>query len=280
MNFEEQALTFRCGDAVLIGIAAIPEKPTQRGVLVVVGGPQYRVGSHRQFLLLSRQLAEAGVPVLRFDYRGMGDSDGEIRTFEAVDEDISMAIDAFFQAVPSLREVVIWGLCDAASAALMYVARDKRVSGLVLANPWVRTSQGMAKTMVKHYYGSRFLQREFWQKLLSGQVNIIASARSFAGSVCSAMVKKKTPASEVLPFPERMALGLEGFTGPVLMMLSGQDLTAQEFEEMTKTSPTWQRALKRPRLEWRRLEEATHTFSTKAWRDQAGRWTIDWLKSW
>ena len=28
-----------------------------RGVLVVVGGPQTRVGSHRQFVLLARQLA-------------------------------------------------------------------------------------------------------------------------------------------------------------------------------------------------------------------------------
>src|SRR5690349_24048098 len=55
-----------------------------RGVLLVVGGPQYRVGSHRQFALLCRRLAGRGVPALRFDYRGMGDADGAARTFESV----------------------------------------------------------------------------------------------------------------------------------------------------------------------------------------------------
>jgi alpha/beta superfamily hydrolase len=48
-------------------------------VLVIVGGPQYRAGSHRQFTLLARSLAEQGFAVLRFDYRGMGDSTGAMR---------------------------------------------------------------------------------------------------------------------------------------------------------------------------------------------------------
>jgi len=47
------------------------------GVLIVVGGPQYRVGSHRQFVMLARFLADHGVPCMRFDYRGMGDVSGE-----------------------------------------------------------------------------------------------------------------------------------------------------------------------------------------------------------
>src|SRR2546426_395659 len=229
MKFEEQAVTFHCRDATLIGVLTLPEKSIQRGVLIMVGGPQYRVGSHRQFLLLSRQLADAGIPVLRFDYRGMGDSEGEMRNFEAVDEDLDVAIDTFFQRIPSLREVVIWGLCDAGSAAAMYVGRDRRISGLALANPWVRTPEGMAKMMVKYYYGSRFLQREFWQKLLSGQVNVFSSLCGFAGTMLGSLAKRETASSEVLPFPERMAIGLERFSGPVLIILSGQDLTAREF---------------------------------------------------
>ena len=48
----------------------------------MVGGPQYRVGSHRQFTLMARAFAAAGYPVLRFDYRGIGDSEGESRGFE------------------------------------------------------------------------------------------------------------------------------------------------------------------------------------------------------
>src|SRR5450830_826016 len=133
--FEERSLSFTCDGAQLFGIASIPAVPAARGVLIVVGGPQYRAGSHRQFTLLARSLAEQGIAAMRFDYRGMGDSAGAVRSFEDVDEDLRCAIDAFQQAVPAVRELVIWGLCDAASAALFYAHTDPRVCGLVLLNP-------------------------------------------------------------------------------------------------------------------------------------------------
>ncbi|MGB0712180.1 MAG: hydrolase 2, exosortase A system-associated, partial [Gammaproteobacteria bacterium] len=88
------------------------------GVVVVVGGPQYRVGSHRQFVLLARDLAGAGIPVMRFDYNGMGDSEGGSAHFEACGGDIRAAVDALVEGCPSLGGVVLWGLCDGASAAM------------------------------------------------------------------------------------------------------------------------------------------------------------------
>ena len=99
MIYHEQAIRFECADDSLFGILSIPDQPISRGVLIVVGGPQYRVGSHRQFTLLARHLATAGIPVMRYDYRGMGDSEGEIRTFENLHDDLHTAIDQFFLAL-------------------------------------------------------------------------------------------------------------------------------------------------------------------------------------
>jgi len=65
-------------------------------VLIIVGGPQYRVGSHRQFVLLARHLAAQGIPVMRFDVRGMGDSKGKPRNFGQLDDDLRAATDCFF----------------------------------------------------------------------------------------------------------------------------------------------------------------------------------------
>ena len=103
MNFEERALGFSCHDSWLYGILSLPEKVISRGILIVVGGPQYRVGSHRQFMLLARHLAAHGVPVMCFDCRGMGDSEGDARNFEGIEDDLYCAIDQFFEEVDSLK---------------------------------------------------------------------------------------------------------------------------------------------------------------------------------
>lgn len=120
MKFTEHALCFSCAGDELVGIVSTPEVPKPVGVLVLVGGPQYRVGSHRQFLLLAWALSEAGFPVMRFDYRGMGDSTGDLRDFETVNDDIAAAIGVFRQQCPDVAKIVLWGLCDAASASLIY----------------------------------------------------------------------------------------------------------------------------------------------------------------
>ena len=61
---------------------------------MIKGGPQYRVNSHRQFLLLSRALPAARHPVMRFDYRGMGDSESQPRDVQMESADIAAALDA------------------------------------------------------------------------------------------------------------------------------------------------------------------------------------------
>ena len=71
----EQAFTFDCDGESLLGLlhrpaADAPADAEQTGVVIIVGGPQYRAGSHRQFVHLARALAGAGHPVLRFDVRG------------------------------------------------------------------------------------------------------------------------------------------------------------------------------------------------------------------
>jgi exosortase A-associated hydrolase 1 len=279
MNFSEEALSFACGADTLLGLLARPEASASCGVLLIVGGPQYRVGSHRQFLLLSRRLAAAGIPVLRFDYRGMGDSSGDMRDFESVSDDIAAALDAFARALPKLQHFVLWGLCDAASAALLYCRerRDPRVAGLCLLNPWVRSEATLARTQVKHYYGQRLLQREFWLKLLRGQVPVVGALQSFWRSLRLSTAKVPDEASQ--PFQSRMAEGLQRFAGPVLIVLSGRDYTAREFVECAASNPAWAGLLAQPRLQQVEIADADHTFSRAAWRGEVERATLDWLRS-
>ena len=61
MGFEERAVSFACQGDALYGVLSLPQGACTRGVLIVVGGPQYRAGSHRQFTLLARSLAAQGL---------------------------------------------------------------------------------------------------------------------------------------------------------------------------------------------------------------------------
>ena len=275
MSAARRAVAFACEGEWLYGVIDSPAQPARRGVLVVVGGPQYRAGSHRQFTLLARTLAASGSPAMRFDYRGMGDSEGAIRDFEAVGADLRAAVDAFFEHEPQLEEVVLWGLCDGASAALMYAAGDARVTGLVLLNPWVRTEAGAAKATLKHYYRDRLLDGALWKKIASGRFDAMGAARSFAQ-----VLKRSKAAAEPAALPERMAAGLQAFGGKVLVILSGADLTAQEFGDLAGASPHWQQLMASPRVTRKTLPRADHTCSRADWKDQVSAWTSDWLRSW
>ncbi len=284
MSFEETALVFSCEGDALVGILTQPAVAQSRGVLLIVGGPQYRVGSHRQFVLLSRGLAQAGIPSLRFDYRGMGDSAGEQRDFEQIGQDIRAAADIFFTHMPQMRELVLWGLCDAASAAMLYAHHDARISGMVLLNPWVRTPEGLAKAQLKHYYWTRLRDGVFWRKFFSGHFDVFSSARGLLGGLAQVLKKKikleHHDAAAPLSLPERMCVALGKFNGRVLFILSGQDLTAREFEDVVRASSTWQVRLGLPSVTQCHLADANHTFSQQVWRDRVIDWTESWVRSW
>lgn len=274
----ERVLAWPCGADRLVGIVSVPDEAAcDLAVVIIVGGPQYRVGSHRQFTLLARQLASAGYPTLRFDYRGMGDSDGDARDFESVTKDIASALDALQSHMPSVRRVALWGLCDGASAALIYVQAtgDERVTGLCLLNPWVRSDQGLAKARVKHYYLHRLRQPDFWRKLFNGKVaarSVVDLARNVGNAG-----RREPPRREAPSFKERMLEGFVGFQGVVLVFLSANDITAQEFVQHTRDHPSWSRAMASARVQRQDVHGADHTFSTPAAHRALVQGTEDWL---
>jgi uncharacterized protein len=281
MNFEEHAFIFESNGEALVGVVAVPASAGRVGVLIIVGGPQYRVGSHRQFLLLARALARNGVPTLRFDCRGMGDSTGNMRSFDDIGPDIAVAIDTFHERCPELDRIVLWGLCDGASAALLYwqATLDPRIAGMVLLNPWVRSDASLAKTHIKHYYGQRLLEKDFWIKLLAGKVNFLRGMRGFMGNLVLARnAAERSSTTEAIDFQDRMAQGMRSFKGRMLLILSGRDLTAKEFLEHAQVSSHWSGLLDGADVDRHDLPEADHTFSLARWSQDVEARTLRWLR--
>jgi exosortase A-associated hydrolase 1 len=251
MNYEQRALQFSCQGSALVGIIDIPERPIARGVLVIGGGPQYRVGSHRQYTLLARLLAPRGIPVLRFDYRGMGDSEGAPRAFDAIHEDIRAAIREFMLQAPDLKEIVIWGLGDGASAASLYAHTDPRVRGLVLLNPWAGGADGAAQPALRPQLLARFGEIGFWKK--AGNRHAMA-------------------VDPGMPVPQRIVASLACFDGAALVVVGGADAVGRAFADLMERHDTPGRRVT--------IAGANHTFASREWRDEVAELSANWIVSW
>jgi len=265
----------------LLGMAHVPAVPARRGVLAIVaGGPQYRAGCCRQLVLMARSLAARGIPVFRFDHRGLGDSSGEYRGFEHVGADIDAAIEKFRCVVPSVEELVLWGGCDAASAALIHGPGNPRVVGLILGNPWVHSEQTEAQVLVKHYYWQRLREKTFWLKLLRFRINPFSKLASLVQAVRRSKGGGGDRQGSQAPFPNRMLNGLTQFRGRILLMMSGLSLLSREFDQLVAGSAEWQKAVDAADITRVEFPDADQAFSTIAARDGVIKAAGDWLIAW
>lgn len=276
-GFHEQPACMALNEDQLLGILTLPADGVPRSValLMLVGGPQYRAGAHRQFVHLARTVAAAGWPVLRFDVRGMGDSTGRARGFEDQDDDVRVALDTLVQTCPGVRHVLLWGLCDGASAAALYVARtaDPRVGGLLLLNPWVHSDELEASVQLRHWYGQRLFQVSFWRKLLHGRVGW-SSLKAWLETVRTARAAAASTDGPEPDFRQGMLRGLRLAPRSGLVLLSRLDATAQAFDLLCQRSATWAQQVRQNHLRVQWLEDADHTLTQPSHRAHVAELTL------
>ncbi len=274
----EFPVVFKCEGTELIGIVNYPSDATV-GVVLIAGGDQYRVGSHRLFVQLARSFATAGIAVMRYDHRGIGDNRGRYGGFENTFADVAAALEKFVAEVPSLTHVVLCGLCDGASAALMAGHQLESVGGIVLINPWVHSSNLEARVRIEGYYMTRLKGKEFWKKLITGQLEVINSLLSLVGYLIHFLKSALNPERTMMRSPGylyRMLVGLRRFKGSIMVVLSGSDLVAQEFRELLRMDERWRATVKRNQVQIVEFDNADHSFTSPEQRStletQIGNW--------
>lgn len=289
----EQPVVFQSQDHWLAGIVHHGEQirtaGVRRGVIIIVGGPQTRVGSHRQFVLLARYLARHGISVFRFDYAGIGDSEGELSDFLAAPPDIGPAIEQFMASCPGLESIALWGLCDGASAILLYLSQRQAaiVNCIIVANPWVEQRQSKAKTLLKHYYLERLFCAGLWRKIIGGKFEFGAAVTGVSRAIINifrrdgATIKLTGQAGRPKfnqdNFVYYMKQGLANFNGHGHLILSGQDLVAREFCQLLADDPEWRQLISQKFGSQLDLELSNHTFANATWRCAVEKFTVDKL---
>lgn len=289
MFYTEKAVTFECESDLLFGILTVPSTPASTAVLVIVGGPQYRVGSHRQFVQLARSLATSGFSVLRFDVRGMGDSGGIKKDFQHVSKDIKSAKEFLLNTSKKIESIVLWGLCDGASAALLYHHhyKDPQVKGLCLLNPWIRSEKSFALNTVKYYYLNRLLQAEFWKKFFNGGISwneiieflkkltLIANAKLIDFFKRTANNGNKINRKKYQDLMDEARLSFEG---KILIFLSQKDFISKEFIDHLASTSAWP-IKETGKYSFFEVAGADHTFTQTSARHFVEQKTIHWINS-
>lgn len=156
--------------------ATLDEAANDVGLLIVSGGNEVRAGAHRGMAMLAARIAADGIPVLRFDRRGVGDSTGTNAGYRSSAPDIAAAVAAL--RASGARRVVGFGNCDAASALALY-GRAAGIDAVLLANPWIVDPCGdlPPRAAIRATYAARLRDPTSLSRLLTGRVSLPRLAR-------------------------------------------------------------------------------------------------------
>lgn len=244
-NVSRRVITFPCEGAMLFG--TLDEAPGRTGLLIASGGNEIRIGAHRGMAWLAAQVAAAGHPVLRYDRRGIGDSEGENGGFESAGPDLAAALAAFREQ--GVERVIGFGNCDAAS---LLALDGGALDGLVLANPWVIEAADdlPPPAAIRARYAERLRDPAEWRRLLTGGVDMGKLVRG---------VGRMLPGKSAGGLADRIAAGLRGFNGPITLLLAERDNTAIAFADAWRGKAF---DAVRDEVKIERLPSASHSFAS------------------
>jgi len=251
---------FNAGSVRLAGIYHPPEmqRPGRPvGCLILVGGPQYRAGAHRHYVTLGRFLAARGISVLRFDYRGMGDSEGLPEDLRGRGEDIAAAAQALNQKVGKDAQLFSWGLCEAASAIFLHHDKIPNLSGAIIANPWVADTRLDAKLQFRLDVKSAMSPNNILDRIRGSASHVLAVKQGFLELFARTEILGDDDIAEL---PDSFA-GFIQRNVPTLYLASQSDRERETFDYAVKVDPRWRRAGCSPLIVRHDLEGADHTFS-------------------
>jgi pimeloyl-ACP methyl ester carboxylesterase len=189
----ERTVSLERGGGQLFGVLAEPiGDPAGLCAVLLNAGPQRHTGPNRMWVEIARRWAARGVPTLRIDLAGIGDSDGDtealvrVRTFYLPEyvEQVREALDMLAERGLPDRFLLL-GLCAGAYWCLQAALQDERVAGIAMLNPGTLTWDEWRYTRDRtQELRERLFLASTWRRALRGELTLarhLETARAIAG---------------------------------------------------------------------------------------------------
>jgi alpha-beta hydrolase superfamily lysophospholipase len=244
-------------------------------VLLLSGGFNHHVGQNRMFTRWARAWAALGIPCLRFDLAGFGDSrasdaepEGQLHSLGSI-ADLQAAMD-HLAAVSGSRRFAIVGLCSGAFIGFHTALADSRVASLALLNWTYFYPAGVSATVRSRYRSLRFylaavMLRSTWQKLLRGRVDVRGIAKHFLSSMMRRLRWNLLPRGPAIDHVGRLARDMRVLAArgvKSLIVYNGDETAIDELHEQLGVEERRLRTLGLLRVEI--LDGTDHIF-TPTW---------------
>lgn len=182
----------------LFGILAEPTDPPPPGPCLVMlnSGAIRRVGPNRMWVEFCRHWAAKGIPTLRLDLEGIGDSDGDAARITRLYPSVMYTEARIGQAIAAIdmleqrglgNRFILGGLCSGAYWSFHAACRDERVSAVFMINPRILFWDGVIQA--ERDNRKMALRTSKWRRVLRGEVSL-ARAIAFLGHASVTMPRQ------------------------------------------------------------------------------------------
>jgi hypothetical protein len=290
----------------LFGVLHTPAIPRPDGLAVILLSPgvKMRVGPEGLYKRMADHLVGLGIPVFRYDFYGLGDSEGtlheellrDVYNHIEVGRFVDDTIDAmdWMQRHHGTRRFILSGLCGGAITGLLAGSRDARVAGLlglgitpVLASRAAEASLYMTAGQLektRQKYIRRLLRPQAWLRLLT-----FRSDYKLIWRFLSQPLKRQLPKAAVAetPPPEQdnanplfppAFFKMLASKRPMLLVFGGTDRLQWEFEEKFVARHREKLAALPPLYDVHIVKDANHVLSWREWQNEMLEVSTRWLQ--
>jgi pimeloyl-ACP methyl ester carboxylesterase len=313
---EIEAVSFKNAQGLtLFGSLHSPKAPKSGLPLVVLLSPgvKMRVGPGRLYVPLTELLVSLGHRVLRFDFYGLGDSEGDLTETLLADvynnievgryvDDTVAALD-WAQKRLGTKRFLLGGLCGGALTGILAAERDSRVEGLLslgmtvtLASNAARPGQYLTRAQLddrRARYFQKLLSPKAWLRFFSfkSEYGVIwrAVKRLFvkdkpapapvisvaaAAAPADAPIEQRGNANPL--FPKAYFAFLQR-GGKALMLFSEKDRLGSEYQEKFCEPYAAQLQPFLAQIDQHVIPEANHVLSFREWQVKMLEHSRAWL---